>query len=101
MPTIPILGIRLFDPEHTTHFLKQRFMTHLEMLRTGSKSASTDAAEDRPIRDFKLGDPSAQDINKIDRRALQPLAKGAELITIPSEHRADEIAAELHADMQG
>lgn len=122
MTTIPMLGIRLFDPEHTTHFLKQRFMTHLETLRTRSKSASLDAPEDLPVRSFRFGDLSEADIDKIDRRVeriikaraalrevghlkeedrrpLHRLAKGAELIAIPSEHRADEIAAELHADM--
>ena len=49
--TIPMLGIRLVDPEHTTHFLKQRFMTHLETLRTRSKSASPDAPTATTRRD--------------------------------------------------
>lgn len=30
---------------------------------------------------------------------MQPLAEGVELISIQSEHRADEIAADLHTDM--
>ncbi len=119
MPTIPMLGIRLFDPEHTPHVLKQRFMTHLATLRA---KATPDAPEDRPAKRFKFGDLSDQDIDKIDRRVeriiraraalrevghlktedlrvLQPLAKGAKLIAIPREHRADEIATELHADI--
>lgn len=38
-------------------------------------------------------------LKKEDRDRLEVLKDGAALITIPSEHRADELAAELHADM--
>ena len=38
-------------------------------------------------------------LKKEDRDRLEVLKDGAALITIPSEYRADELAAELHADM--
>lgn len=120
MPTIPVFGIRLFDPDQTSSFLGYRFRTHLARLRHGvpaeAKTLNRNAIE-LMIREF-----SDDDIDKIDRRverlikaraklrsvghlktedraALQVLAGGAKLVSIPSEHRADEIAAELHADM--
>lgn len=33
-----------------------------------------------------------------DRKRLEVLRNGVDVVAIPSEHRADEIAAELHAD---
>lgn len=119
MSTIPMLRIRLFDPDQTSSSLGYRFRTHLARLRHGvpaeAKTLNRNAI-DLMIREF-----SDDDIDKIDRRveriikararvrsvshlktedraALQVLAGGAKLISIPSEHRADEIAAELHAD---
>lgn len=112
-----MLGIRLFDPDQTKHSLNSRLKTHLTRLR---------ARKDPEMSGRRLGllldDLSDPDLDKIERRvdllierrnalredahmktedqrALQPLARGADLIRIPSEHRADEIAAELHADM--
>ncbi len=38
-------------------------------------------------------------LKKEDRDRLEVLKDGAMLITIPSEHRADELASELHAEM--
>ncbi|WP_028031266.1 AAA family ATPase [Gemmobacter nectariphilus] len=38
-------------------------------------------------------------LKKEDRQRLEALRNGVSLVTIPSEHRADELAAELHSEM--
>lgn len=38
-------------------------------------------------------------LKKEDRERLEALRNGVQLVTLPSEHRADELAAELHSEM--
>ncbi|WP_092897059.1 hypothetical protein [Rhodobacter sp. 24-YEA-8] len=115
-----MLGVRLFDPDDNRFKLTRRFMAHLVRLR----QATVEAAKSLSMTELdelvkKLPDhevdridrrvglilaaraklPGAGHLKTEDRNALRALADGAELIAIPSEHRADEIAAELHTDM--
>lgn len=117
-----MLGIRIFDPEQTADVLRQRFLSHLATLRSAKdpelagkplhpvilKSLVGDLTFDetekigrRALRLVNARNKSREDghLKNDDRRALLPLAEGVNLISIPSEHRADEIASELHTDM--
>lgn len=122
MTKIPVIGIRLFDPEQTPEALRDRLITHFVTLQAAKdpdlagkplhpamlKSLKRDLGYtetekigrrvDRLVRARELSREDGH-LKTGDRKALQALAGGAQLVSIPSEHRADEIAAELHADM--
>lgn len=125
MSCIPLLDARFFDPGETRTVLATRFETHLRQLRGRRLDLPPEHAEDGcdalPDRFWRI-ELSDNDRERIQRRArrilerrkaasglehlksddrarLEVLKDGARLIRIPSEHRADEIAAALHEDM--
>lgn len=57
--------------------------------------------ERRAARLFKarMAATGLSHLKKDERERLEVLKEGVRLISVPSEHRADELAAELHADM--
>lgn len=117
-----MLGIRLSDPDQNANALRERFLTHLVTLRAAKDPELAGKPLHRVVIKCLMRDLTFDETEKIGRRierlvkarnearedghlkpddlrALQPLAEGANLISIPSEHRADEIASELHTDM--
>lgn len=125
MPRIPFIDARFFDPAESHHGLEDRFQRHLQKLRDASADGTHDQAENGvsdPEGMFSGPPISAADRRKIghrtkrplqrrdaasglghmkadDRARLQTLRYGVELMRIPNEHRADELAAELHAGL--
>lgn len=124
MPHIPFAEIRFFDPTETRLALETRFEGHLRRLR-GLPAFSHDGSDEIVDR---LKEPNDQrltlgrdEMHKIrrrvsrlldrrsaasgmshlrreDREKIEALRNGVQLVTVPSEHRADEIAAQLHAE---
>ncbi|WP_272833841.1 hypothetical protein [Paracoccus fistulariae] len=125
MSRIPFIEARFFDPAQTRQTLEVRFTTHLRKLRDIDPVDAHDLSEvidDNPETMLARPAISTADIRKIgrrtrrilerreaasglrhlkseDRERLQALRGGVTLIRIPNEHRADELAAELHAEM--
>ncbi|WP_299846606.1 AAA family ATPase [uncultured Paracoccus sp.] len=125
MPRIPFIEARFFEPTENRHTLEQRFRLHLQKLREAKGDEAYDLSEILgPEPESLCSSPlvSTEDVRKISRRTkrlldrrdassglahlkaedrerLQALRNGVELIRIPNEHRADELAAELHAGM--
>jgi hypothetical protein len=124
MSTIAFTEARFFNPLETRYAVERRFSEHLEKLRRTRKSASgAGAAQLSDEAGFQLPDLlSDHDDGRIQRRAhrlmerreaatglshlkkedrarLEILRDGVRLIAIASEHRADELAAQLHAEM--
>lgn len=125
MPRIPFIDARFFDATESRFVLEERFKIHLQKLRKAKQDGAYDLSEILgPDPDDIFSTPliGTADTRKIGRRAkrllerrnaasgldhlksedrdrLQALRDGVELIRIPNEHRADELAAELHAGM--
>lgn len=120
--TIPFVEAKFFDSSETARVIKDRFKLHLGKLR-GLTPIKNVADEDGPAyQSLPSHMLSQNDLMRIDRRAncilrkrqstsplihlnsddkarLEVLRDGVRLITIASEHRADELAAALHAEM--
>lgn len=124
MPRIPILDAIFPDPSRSMAAVEFRLSNHLISLKTRERSRNgfdEIDAETLPAETVEQPELSRSEIMRIKRRAkcigerahrqapisrmktddrhrLETLRYGAELVTLKSEHRADEIAAELHAD---
>ncbi|SOC20156.1 ATPase family protein associated with various cellular activities (AAA) [Rhodobacter sp. JA431] len=127
--TIPFIEARFFGANEGHFELETRLKKHLRKLRCGKIPPELlttindvgDANDEGPDLMGAIG-ISADDATRINRRVkrflelrkaasglehlkrddrerLEVLKDGARLIQIPSEHRADEIAAALHEDM--
>lgn len=125
MSKFPFIEARFFAPEETLYELEDRFRQHLRKLRSRGMApvefsgATNDARVQERISQIQLSNTDRQRINhrvqlilerrqiasgmghlrREDQERLTALRGGAELIEIPSEHRADELAAELHEEM--
>ena len=123
MPRIPIMSARHCDDLPSVTDIERRLFARLARLR-GRRVGSgpgTPSDDDEDIHVWQLCLPRSDKL-RIHRRAravhdrpeaatglahlssktrarLSVLRDGAELVTIPTEHRADEISAALHADM--
>ena len=128
LPAAPFAFIeaRFFEPDETVSALEQRFMKHLRHLRDRGRigaedeeAAVTGAAAERDS--WAAIDISRKDQGRIAKRAnrlvaqrkaasglghlkredaerLEGLREGVRLIRLTSEHQADVLAAELHAE---
>lgn len=127
MPRIPFIEARFFSPEDTTYSLEKRFVQHLRDLRSRKLPDISAGAEDEDSSERAAGrrhstSPSEQERVRIKHRAdllierrkaasgmghltrehrerLAVLRDGVRLAAIATEHRADELAAELHGEM--
>ncbi|MDW4549525.1 AAA family ATPase [Defluviimonas sp. D31] len=128
MPRIPFIAARFPDKTESKDDIEIRLSRHVRALRVRKAEVQADAAiSDKPDEDGSDGwrlptDLSEDDRRRIRRRAtalfarreaasglshlrkeereqLSILRDGVRLVAIPSEHRADELAAELHAEM--
>lgn len=125
MSRIPFAEARFFNHNDTRSALETRFETYLRRLR-GRRSGllpedlgnECNALPD-PFWEVNLSGPEQdrirrrarriferrkaasglEHLKKDDRERLEVLKDGARLISIPSEHRADEIAAAIHEAM--
>ncbi|WP_321366246.1 AAA family ATPase [uncultured Celeribacter sp.] len=119
MSRIPFIEARFFDPNETRQVLERRFTRHLKHLRLGNQIEQNEHApfedsgapglheDDRrriyrrvsSVLERRRVASGADHLNREDRERLEILRDGVELIAIASEHRADELASELHAGM--
>ncbi|MBD9529694.1 AAA family ATPase [Paracoccus sp. PAR01] len=123
MTRIPFIEARFFDPDENQRAIEDRLVTRLRRLRVTDLSApipeSDEDDEHTPCLPIALSDRERRKISRRarrllelreaasglshlrrdDRDRLEALRDGARLIRIPSEHRADELAAALHAEM--
>ena len=123
MTRIPFIEARFFDPDETQHVIEDRLVARLRRLRVADISAPIPESDvndkHAPCRPLALSDRERRKISRRakrllelreaasglshlrrdDRERLDVLRDGARLIRIPSEHRADELAAALHAEM--
>ncbi|PRZ45306.1 AAA family ATPase [Tritonibacter scottomollicae] len=127
MTKIKFIDAHFSDPDENEFALKRRFEWHLRKLRALQDGVSPKVPRDfedelRWNEDLIAVHLSEKDRNKVlrrarrvmgarakasglshlrsdDRRALEVFRGGAELVGIASEHRADEIAAAIHAEM--
>lgn len=121
MAHIPIIEARFFKAEETHAALSRRFTRCLHVLRQSPSAAEgefdddaerleglhlvsrgdLDRIEQRVSRLLKRRKAASglAHLNQKDRDQLEVLKDGAMLIGVPSEHRADELAAALHAEM--
>lgn len=122
---IPFIDARFPDPDYTSRSLAKRFEEHCKKLRIGRFGAvSTESPGASQAEREELSERvrlSVTDVRKITRRAdrlaerhklsspmghmaendlkrLGLVREGVDLVRIPSEHRADEIAAEVHEE---
>ncbi|MCU9849017.1 AAA family ATPase [Defluviimonas sp. WL0024] len=128
MPRIPFIAARFPDKTESKDDIEIRLSRHLRALRVRKAEVQADdPISDTPEEDRNDGWRSPTDLGEDDRRRircratalvarreaatglghlrkeereqLSVLRDGVRLVTIPSEHRADELAAELHAEM--
>mgnify|MGYP001611816121 CR=1 FL=1 len=123
MNRIPFIEARFSDPDETQRAIEDRLVARLRRLRVTDLSAAVqDSSEDDelgPCLPVAVRDRDRRKINRRtkrllelretasglshlkreDRERLEVLHDGARLIQIASEHRADELAAALHAEM--
>ncbi|MFH5774398.1 AAA family ATPase [Paracoccus sp. NGMCC 1.201697] len=123
MTRIPFIEARFFDPHDTQRMIEERLMTQLRRFRVADLSfpipESEEDDEHAPSIPLALSDSDRRKISRRakrllelreaasglshlkrdDRERLEVLRDGARLIKIPSEHRADELAAALHSEM--
>jgi hypothetical protein len=127
MTKIKFIDARIADPDEDEFALKRRFEWHLRKLRALRDGVSPKVPGDfedelRWNEDLIAVHLSEKDRTKVlrrarrvmrarakvsglshlssdDRRALEAFRGGADLVGIASEHRADEIAAAIHAEM--
>lgn len=127
MTKIKFIDARFADPDENEFALKRRFEWQLRKLRALQDGVSPKVPGDfedelRWNEDLIAMPLSEKDRNKVlrrarrvmgarakasglshlssdDRRALEAFRGGADLVGIASEHRADEIAAAIHAEM--
>lgn len=119
--SLPFIEARFFDPAETRSKLERRFAEHLRNLRAAGLAAydSTDrasmnfdlqtsvtpadtrriTARAKRILEWRSTISGLSHLKAEDRERLEVLRDGARLIHISSEHRADELAADLHAGM--
>lgn len=119
MSRIPFLLVRTFDPAETSASLEERFLRHLGKLRGVDPFADDETWErtepENPLM-IHISDRHRirRRIKRIlaarsaisgfgrqkaeDRARLEKLHGGVRLVTIASEVRADEIAAQLHGE---
>ncbi len=122
MPRIPIVAARFAEVPAVTD-IERRLYAHLARLRGrrggGDPEAPSDGDEDihvwqlclprsdkirihrraRALHDRAEAATGLAHLSAATRARLAVLRDGTDLVTIPTEHRADEIAAALHADM--
>lgn len=124
MPHIPFAEIRFFDPSETRVTLEDRFENHLRRLRgipdlsedsddevvakasaLQGKTCAMSPAESRRIQrrvsrllDRRNAASGLSHLKREDRERIEVLKHGVQLVRIQTEHRADEIAAALHAE---
>ncbi|WP_299651221.1 AAA family ATPase [uncultured Jannaschia sp.] len=122
MPRIPIVAARFAEVPSVTD-IERRLYAHLAQLRgqrTGNNPGMpSDGDEDihlwqlclprsdkirihrraRALHDRAEAATGLAHLSAATRARLAVLRDGADLVGIPTEHRADEIAAALHADM--
>ncbi|WP_252737450.1 hypothetical protein [Citreicella sp. C3M06] len=127
MTKIKFINARFADPDESEFALKRRFEWHLRKLRALQDGVSSKVPGDfedelRWNEDLIAVRLSEKDRNKVlrrarrvmgarakvsglnhlssdDRRVLKAFRGGADLVGIDSEHRADEIATAIHAEM--
>ncbi|WP_343081003.1 AAA family ATPase [Ostreiculturibacter nitratireducens] len=128
MPRIPFIAARFPDLDQSKYDIETRLSRHLRALRVRKAEAQVDdPISDALEEDLGNGwrrptDLGEDDHRRIRRRAaalvarreaasrlghlrkeereqLSVLRDGVRLVSIPSEQRADELAAELHAEM--
>ncbi|WP_312529543.1 AAA family ATPase [Paracoccus sp. (in: a-proteobacteria)] len=127
MSRIPFLEARFFDRSETRSALEERFELHLKSLRQRPRGSAIDPAAGncdaalvpqvpdgcylgtkdllklnrRAKRILELREKASglSHLRKEDRERLENLEHGVKLITIATEHRADELAATLHDQM--
>ncbi|WP_343501772.1 MULTISPECIES: AAA family ATPase [Roseobacteraceae] len=127
MTKIKFIDARIADPDEDEFAIRRRFDWHLRKLRAVQEGVSPQVPGDfedelRWNEDLVAVRISEKDCTKVarrarrlvqarkkvsglshlatdDRRALEALRNGAELVQIENEHRADEIAAAIHAEM--
>ncbi len=127
MTKIKFIEARFADPDEDEPAIRRRFEWHLRKLRAVQEGVSPQVPGDfedelRWNEDLIAVRVSEKDCTKVarrarrvvqarkkvsglshlatdDRRALEALRNGAELVQIENEHRADEIASAIHAEM--
>ena len=121
MSRIPFIEARFFEHSHTVLSVQKRLTAYLQDLRAG-KSPAPKITNFDLINGKSDGKVLPRDMTRIIARAeriverqktlsklshlpfeekaqLEGLSDGANLVCIPTEHRADELAAQLHAEM--
>ncbi|AGT07404.1 AAA family ATPase [Paracoccus aminophilus] len=124
MPHFPFAEIRIFDPSETRVTLEDRLENHLRRLRgypdiddaKADEAFANLAAKHRPdasstfqdskkiqrrvsrLLDRRNAASGLSHLKREDRERIEVLKHGVQLVCIPTEHRADEIAAALHAE---
>ncbi|MCU9848968.1 hypothetical protein OEZ60_13240 [Defluviimonas sp. WL0024] len=128
MPRIPFIAARFPDKTESKDDIEIRLSRHLRALRVRkAEDQADDPISDTPDEDGSDGWRSPTDLGEDDRRRirrrataliarreaasglghlrkeereqLSVLREGLRLVSIPSEYRADELAAEFHAEM--
>ncbi|TDK50351.1 AAA family ATPase [Antarcticimicrobium luteum] len=124
MSHIPFIAARFFNPEENRSALEQRFTRYLRQLRSRSapplkadEGASTIEAAlnsmvvlsekdrmriSRRVAAFlerREAVSGVKHLRKDDREQLMAVRDGVRLVSIESEHRADELASRLHTEM--
>ena len=127
MSRIPFIEARFFNPDETTYTLEKRFVQHLRDLRSRELPDTNAGAEyadssENAARLCHSTSPSDQERARIkcrvdlllerrkaasgighltreQRERLAVLRDGVRLAAITTEHKADELAAELHGEM--
>lgn len=117
MTRIPFIRARLPAPDEFDT-LEKRLQAHLRALRARRAAPKITEEEDelgtsslsyadtrkiqrrvRRLQDLRMTKSGLGNLKSDDLKRLEPLRDGVRVAVIPDEHRADEIAAELHADM--
>lgn len=124
MATIPFIHSVFFPSNQTADQLEQRFTKHLRLLRCGLVALSRSGVEMPEADTNELLEIRITILDRIrihnrvstlvkrrqeasgmrhltqdERERLAVLADGVRLAEVPTEHRADEIAAALHDEM--
>lgn len=124
MATIPFIQSKFFPAGQTADHLEKRFIKHLRLLRSGLVGRSRNGADlteadnvavletgishldrlkvQRRVRKLVKRRQEASGMQHLpaeERDRLAALAGGVRLAEVPTEHRADEIAAALHDEM--
>lgn len=123
MTRIPFIEARFFDPDETRRAIEDRLVARLRRLHVadllapipesdqddGHTTCLPLALSDRDRRkisrrvrrllELREAASGLRHLRRDDRDRLEARRAGARLIRIPSQHRADELTAALHAEM--